>query len=120
MAAIPLGSTELLGTGKQKLGALANVVVVYLSLAEIIPLRSTELQRRGDTLPESGTVAFLLFLPGCDSLRIHRAAGDREAELSAVAIVIVARVVCSNLLVFFGENLDTCWDKNGKSVLGCF
>ncbi len=84
---IPLGSTELLGTGKQSLAQLSML---------------------------------LLIVPGCNSLGINRAAGYREAELGTVAIVVVARVVCCYLLVFFGEYLDTCWDKNGKSVSGCF
>jgi len=48
----------------------------------------------------------MLFLPGCDSLGVHRAAGDGEAKLGAVAIVVVAGVIGRDILVLLGEYLD--------------
>ncbi len=113
---IPLGSTELLGTGKQSL-VLLPILLLFLPGCDSFGIHTAAGDRKKSLALLS---ILLLFLPGCDALGINRAAGYREAEFGAVAIVVVARVICCDLLVFFGEYLDTCWDKNGKSVSSCF
>jgi hypothetical protein len=79
LAVIPLAAVDR----ETELGAVA-IVVVYL--AEI-PLGFTELLGTGKQ--SLALLPMLLFLPGCDSLEIHRAARDRDTKLGAVAIVVV-------------------------------
>jgi hypothetical protein len=107
LAVIPLGSTELLGTGKHSLSCrYCQCCCFYPTLIPFGPKCSwhscqsvvvpswlkfplNQQSYKVEGIAEPSTVALLLFLPGCNSFMINRAAGDRDTELGAVAFVLL-------------------------------